>query len=174
MAQEALLIIDMLNDFVLEGSPLEVPDTRKILPAIQREAERAHSLGAPVFYVCDAHAPDDREFVKFGWPPHAVAGTGGAEVVADLKPLKTDSVIHKTSYSSFYNTTLDSRLRESGVTSIRLTGCVTHICILFAASEAVLRDYEVSVPAGAVAGLGREDHEAAIRIMRNVLGVKIL
>jgi nicotinamidase-related amidase len=39
MAKEALLVIDMLNDFVLEGAPLEVPDTRKVIPAIKREIE---------------------------------------------------------------------------------------------------------------------------------------
>ena len=30
MSGEALLIIDMLNDFVLEGASLEVPDTLKM------------------------------------------------------------------------------------------------------------------------------------------------
>ena len=33
---EALLVIDMLNDFVLPGAPLEVPGTRKIIAAIRR------------------------------------------------------------------------------------------------------------------------------------------
>jgi nicotinamidase/pyrazinamidase len=46
--KEALLIIDMLNDFVLPGSPLEVPEARKIIPAIQREIESALTSGRPV------------------------------------------------------------------------------------------------------------------------------
>ncbi len=40
-ADTALLIIDMLNDFVLEGAPLEVPDTRKIVNNIQQELKKA-------------------------------------------------------------------------------------------------------------------------------------
>jgi isochorismate hydrolase len=59
------------------------------------------------------------------------------------------------------------------VDRLRLTGCVTHICIMFTASDAVLRDYPVTVVADGVAGLAREDHDAALRIMRNVMGVKI-
>jgi nicotinamidase-related amidase len=93
MAKEALLIIDMLNDFVLEGAPLEVPDTRKVIPVIKKEMEKAKAAGNPVIFVCDAHDKEDREFSKFGWPAHAVDGTKGAEVVDDLKPHQNDVVI---------------------------------------------------------------------------------
>lgn len=173
MPKEALLIIDMLNDFVLEGAPLEVPDTRKIIPAIRREIASAHKEGKPVIYVCDAHAPDDREFSKFGWPAHAVRGSEGAKVAKELAPEKDDIIIPKMTYSSFYNTELDAALNRLGIESLVLTGCVTHICILFTAVEAVPRGYSITVPADAVAGLAKEDHDAAFRIMKNVLGAKI-
>lgn len=174
MPKEALLIIDMLNDFVLKGAPLEVPDTRMVIPSIKKEIEKAHAGGGPVIYICDAHDRDDKEFSKFGWPAHAVDGTEGAEVVNELKPEKDDLVIKKKTYSSFYNTGLDGTLKNLGVSSLKLTGCVTHICILFTASDAVLRDYNVTVIEDGVAGLSKEDHDAAIRIMKNVLGVKII
>jgi len=173
MAKEALLIIDMLNDFVLKGAPLEVPVTRDIIPNIKREIEKARASGNSIIYICDVHAPDDKEFSKFGWPQHAVKGTEGAEVVAELKPQKADLVIEKSTYSGFYKTDLHETLKRLGVDSLVLTGCVTHICVMFTASDAVLRDYKVAVVKDSVAGLAREDHDAAIRIMRNVLGVKI-
>jgi nicotinamidase/pyrazinamidase len=173
MKKEALLVIDMLNDFVLSGAPLEVPDTRAIIPVIRNEIDKAHALGNPVIYVCDAHEPDDKEFRKFGWPAHAVKGTRGAEVVDALKPSEEDTVICKKTYSGFFGTTLDAALKRLGVDALRLTGDVTNICVLFTASDAVLRDYEVTVLENGVAGLSREDHEAALRIMKNVLGVKI-
>ncbi|MGB9716601.1 MAG: cysteine hydrolase family protein [Thermodesulfovibrionales bacterium] len=174
MAKEALLIIDMLNDFVLEGSPLEVPETRKIIPNIKREIKKAKAEGNPVIYICDTHRPDDIEFSKFGWPPHAVKGTKGAEVVDELRPDKDDFIIEKTTYSGFYKTDLDETLKRLNIDSLRLTGCVTHICIMFTASDAVLRDYKVTIVEDSVAGLTKEDHEAAIRIMKNVLGVKVV
>lgn len=173
MAREALLVIDMLNDFVLEGAPLEVPETRKIIPVIKREIEKARTEGRPVIYICDSHDPDDREFRKMGWPPHAVKGTEGAKVVKELEPAEGDIIIEKTTYSGFYNTRLDEVLKSLGIDSLRLTGCVTHICVMFTASDASLRGYDVTVVKDGVAGLSKEDHEAGLRIMKNVMGVKI-
>jgi nicotinamidase/pyrazinamidase len=174
MKNEALLVIDMLNDFVLPGAPLEVPETRTVAGNIRREIDRAHADGKPVIYLCDAHAPNDKEFSKFGWPAHAVRGTKGAEVINELKPARNDAVIPKDTYSGFYGTKLDETLKQLGVDALRLTGCVTHICVLFTASDAVLRDYKVTVVEDGVAGIAREDHDAALRIMKNVLGADIV
>lgn len=168
---EALLVIDMLNDFVLPGAPLEVPETRRVLGHIGREIDAAHAAGRPVLYLCDTHAPDDPEFSRFGWPPHAVRGTKGADIVDALLPRPGDAVVLKTTYSGFFRTDLDEILRKRGVDSLRLTGCVTHICVLFTASDAVLRGYSVTVVEDGVAGLAKEDHDAALRIMKNVMGV---
>jgi nicotinamidase/pyrazinamidase len=171
--KEALLVLDMLNDFVRSGAPLEVPETRKIIPVIRREIDEAHAAGHPVIFVCDAHAPDDKEFRKFGWPAHGVKGNRGAEVVDELKPSEGDISIPKTTYAAFFGTDLDKTLRRLGVDSLRLTGVVTHICVLFTAYEAVLRDYAVTVVEDGVAGIGKEDHDAALRIMKDVLGVRL-
>ena len=173
MKKEALLVCDMLNDFVLPGASLEVPDARTMIPVIRKEIDKAHAVGNPVVYVCDAHEPDDKEFRKFGWPAHAVRGTQGAAVIEELTPTEEDIIIHKKTYSGFYGTILDATLRRLDVDSLRITGLVTHICVLFTASEAVLRDYAVTVVENGVADLTREDHEAALRIMKNVLGVQI-
>jgi nicotinamidase-related amidase len=173
MSGEALLVIDMLNDFVLEGAPLEVPDTRKIIPVVSREIREARKHGKPVIYVCDSHDENDPEFSRFGWPAHGVKGTEGAEIVKDLAPEQEDIIIQKTSYSGFYKTGLDETLKKLKADSVRLTGCVTHICVLFTASDAVLRGYKVSVVEDGVAGIAKEDHDAALRIMKHVLGVKI-
>jgi nicotinamidase-related amidase len=174
MGKEALLVIDMLNDFVLPGAPLEVPETRNVIKVIRKEIDRAHADGRPVLYVCDAHEPDDKEFKKFRWPAHAVKGTKGAEVVEELKPAPKDIVVRKNTYSGFYGTKLEETLKQLGADSLRLTGCVTHICIMFTTADAVLRDYQVTVVQDGVAGLAREDHDAALRIMKNVMGAKIV
>ena len=76
----------------------------------------------------------------------------GAGVVDELKPQNQDIVIPKTAYSSFFGTNLDETLKRLGVDSLRLTGTVTHICVLFTASDAVLRDYLVTVVEDGVAG----------------------
>src|SRR3990172_4472240 len=89
----ALLIVDMLNDFVREGAPLRVPEAEKTIPVIQCVRAMAHSAGAPVIYLCDSHRPDDPEFRA--WGPHALRGTKGAEVIVELTPRPDDIVIRK-------------------------------------------------------------------------------
>ncbi len=174
MKKEALLVCDMLNDFVLPGASHEVPEARTIIPVIRWEIDKAHAVGNPVVYVCDVHEPDDKEFRKFGWPAHAVRGTQGAGIIEELVPSEKDTIIYKKTYSGFYGTILDATLKRLDVGSLRITGLMTHIGVLFTASEAVLRGYTVTVVENGVAGLAREDHEAAIRIMKNVLGVRTL
>lgn len=172
MSLKTLIIIDMLNDFVLPGAPLEVPDTRKTIPNIEREIEKARTEGYPIVYICDAHAPDDKEFQI--WPRHCVKGSKGAQVIDELEPEPKDIVVEKTTYSGFFNTRLEEVLKEIGATDLILTGCVTNICIMFTSSDAVLRGYKVTVPKDCVAGLNKEDHEFALRQMEKVMKVKII
>jgi nicotinamidase-related amidase len=171
--REALLIIDMLNDFVLPGAPLEVPAARIVLPSLQARLASARSSGVPVIYVCDAHSPDDPEFVRMGWPAHAVKGTTGAQVVAELAPLETDPIVEKFSYSGFHHTGLEGILQTLGITELVLTGCVTNICILYIAYEAVIRGYRVTVPTDCIASLDPADGDFALRQMEQVLGVTV-
>jgi nicotinamidase-related amidase len=80
-------------------------------------------------------------------------------------------IIKKTTCSGF---TDRSALKRLGVGALRLAGDVTHICVMFTASDAVLREYQVTVVENGVAGLAKEDHDAALRIMKNVMGVKLV
>lgn len=171
--KQALLIIDMLNDFVRPGAPLEVPRARGIVPELQRRLAEARERGDEVIYVCDSHAPEDREFSRMGWPPHAVRGTEGAQVIAELAPLPGEPVVRKTTYSAFQASALEGVLRSLQIKELILAGCVTNICIFYTAADAVMRGYRVRVPVAAVAPLEEQEGEFALQQMEKVLGVKI-
>jgi nicotinamidase-related amidase len=171
--KRALLVIDMLRDFVLPKASLEVPETRKILPALGRRIRRARRNGELVVYVCDSHRKRDPEFSRMGWPPHAVAGTPGAAVVPKIAPEPGDVVVEKTTYSGFHRTALHAVLRRNGIGKLSLSGCVTNICILYTAADAVLRGYEVDVDEKIVAGLDPASHAFALDQMERVLGVRV-
>jgi nicotinamidase-related amidase len=173
-SDRALLVIDMLEDFVRAGAPLEVPETRKILPAVRRRIARARKAGERVVYVCDSHLRHDPEFARMGWPPHAVAGTPGAAVVAAISPEPGDVVVEKKTYSGFHRTSLQSVLRRYGVREVSLSGCVTNICILYIAYEAAMRGYDVTVDETLVAGLDPKTHAFALDQMEKVLGVRVI
>lgn len=167
MAKKALLIMDMLNDFIKRGAPLEVPKARGIIRNIRRELEKARRAGIPVIYCCDRHEPRDREFEV--WPPHAVRGTQGAEIIEELRPIKGEPVVAKKTYSAFYRTSLEKTLKGLGVKHLILTGVVTNICILYTAVDAYMRGYEITVPEDCVAGLKAGDSLFALRQIKGVL-----
>jgi nicotinamidase-related amidase len=161
----------MLNDFVLPGAPLEVPSTRDIVPKIRARLQDARAHETLVVFVCDSHTEDDEEFSV--WPKHAVKGTYGAQIVSDLRPVGEEAVVEKARYSGFFGTNLDPILKEAGVDTLLLTGCVTNICVLYTAADAAMRGYKLIVPKDSVAGLAPEDHQFALNQMRDVMGAKI-
>jgi len=171
MKKEALLVIDMLNDFVGRGAPLEVPAAQQILPYVKRRIEEARRKQIPVIYICDTHRENDEEFKK--WPKHAISGTKGAEVVGELKPKKDDFIVRKRRYSAFLATDLDLLLREIEVERVYLVGILTNICVFLTAAEAAMRDYQVVVYADSVAALSEEAHRFALTQLRDVLKVRV-
>jgi nicotinamidase-related amidase len=173
-SDRALLVVDMLEDFVRAGAPLEVPETRKILPAVRRRIARARKEGELVVYVCDSHRTNDPEFARMGWPPHAVAGTPGAAVAANISPEPGDAVVEKKTYSGFHGTALQSVLRRRGIRNLSLSGCVTNICVLYTAADAAMRGYDVIVDETLVAGLDPKSHAFALDQMEKVLGVRVI
>jgi nicotinamidase-related amidase len=171
--QRALLIIDMLNDFVRPGAPLEVPHNREILPALQQRLLNARRDGTPIIFINDAHALNDSEFSRMGWPPHAVKGTEGAAVIEELAPRENETLIAKTTYSGFNNTRLEETLKKLEIEELVLTGCVSNICILYTAADAVMKGYNVIVPTDCVGHLDPAEGEFAFNQMKNILGVQV-
>jgi len=66
MGRPALLIIDMQNDFVLEGKPLRVAGASTVIPMIQTVLTEFRRRSLPVFHVLRIHRPDgsDVEIVR--------------------------------------------------------------------------------------------------------------
>ncbi len=171
--KRALVVVDMIEDFVREGGALYCgPSMTKIVPVIQREMARARAAGEPIVYLTDNHLPDDAEFKMF--PPHAIAGTKGAEIVPELTPAPGDVVIPKRRYSGFFGTDLDITLRERGVDTLRLVGDCTNICVLYTAADARNLGYDVEVLEDGVTSFDEEAHRDALRELERTLGAKIL
>ena len=78
MEKFAVIVIDMLNDFVT--GPIASPRVNHIIKPIKELCDKARANGIPVIYANDSHTPEvDKEFKV--WGPHAVEGTPGAEVI---------------------------------------------------------------------------------------------
>lgn len=172
MIKKALLITDVLNDFIRENGKLYIGDGgKKIISPIQKELEKFRKEKNPVFYICDCHRSDDKEFNLF--PPHCLFGTEGADIIEELKPLRDDFIIHKRRYSGFFQTDLDITLREEGISELELVGVCTNICVLYTAASARMLNYKVTILKDAVASFDQQAHDFALKQMKDVLGVEI-
>ena len=63
-------------------------------------------------------------------------------------------------------------LPQLGVSRLVLAGVAADICILFTAADAHMRQYDLWVPADAIAGNHAERTRWAIEIMKNSMGAE--
>ncbi len=168
----ALLIVDMLNDFVLDGAPLKIPNIEKIIGPIKKEIGKARIAGYPIIYLCDSHEKDDNEFKIF--PPHAIRNTEGSKIIEELKPLGSDIIVRKSAFSGFFNTDLDKILQKLSIKKLIITGNIINISIFYTSVDAVIRGFNVDVVKSAVVGLNRRDHNFALDQMQKILKVNIV
>ena len=69
MGKTALIVIDMLNDFLDPGGSLYVgAQAREIIPFVAQKIAEFRAPGRVVIFVCDAHALDDPEFGALSGP----------------------------------------------------------------------------------------------------------
>lgn len=167
MGKPAVLVVDMLNDFVT-GS-LACDRGKAIVPAVRELIDSARTVGVPVVFCNDAHLRGvDRELRV--WGDHAIAGTPGAEVIPELKPCDGDYVVPKRRYSAFFQTDLDALLRELGVDEIVLSGLHTHMCVRHTAADGFCLGYDVVVAAEATDSFTRGDYERGIEYLKTCYG----
>lgn len=147
MAKEALLVIDMSNDFVDDKGGLTAgKPAQGIVPYITDLAERFHRNGDLVIFCMDAHEKNDPHFQL--WPPHNVKGSWGARLYGKLGEwYETHSeeanviFVPKPEYDAFIGTNLDQILKAHHIDTVHLTGVCTDICDFLTAYGAYSRGY---------------------------------
>lgn len=157
----AVLVVDMLRDHLTEGSALEVPRARAIVPAMQARLAQARADHEPVIYVCDHHEPGDPDLEV--WTSHNLRAPKD-DVWPELAPTDADHIVTHRAYSGFFETELDAVLRSLDVNTLVVTGCITEIHVFATATDALQRGYKVEVPIELQAGSSPE-------VERTILGV---
>ncbi|MEO8874673.1 MAG: isochorismatase family cysteine hydrolase [Polyangiaceae bacterium] len=162
-ARRALLVIDMLNDHLTPGRPLEVPRAREIIPALEARIAAARKDKMPIVYVCDQHELNDADFNE--WAVHNVRGSKGAEVWPSLAPQAGDLVVHKPTYSSFTRSNLADVLKDLKVDTLVLSGCATELGMLATATDALQRGYAIELPHETQAGMLEQTEQMALMLL---------
>lgn len=171
MPSSAILVIDLARDFVHAGGTIADAGgaeyqarAQALVPRLARLLAAARERGIPVIYTTDEHHPDDAELRK--WPPHSMAGTPEADVVAELAPEPGDTVIGKRTYSPFIDTALEEVLRARGITQLYITGLHTDCCARHTSGDAFQRGYDLVWVTDALDAFTDEAHRAGLEYFR--------
>jgi nicotinamidase-related amidase len=167
MKEPALIIIDMLNDFLQTWAPAS---KQRLVQSTNALVDIVRSHERPVIWVRQEFRPDLRDAfpeMRAKGIRVTIEGTQGCQIASDLAVDPSDTVLIKKRYSAFYGTPLDQILANLRPDGLILAGINTHACIRMAAIDAYQRDWEVILAADCVDSYDQEHHEISLRYMKD-------
>ena len=116
-ARTALLVVDMVNDYLDPKGAMAAADCEPVIDANRRLAEAARAAGVTIVWIRPGHQ-DEHDGLFRKRIVHAIDGTWGAELHPDLGVAKGERVLSKRRYSAFFQTDLDLFLREHDIARV--------------------------------------------------------
>lgn len=148
----ALIVIDMIYDFVNPGGSVFYEQNLKILPKIVELVNRARENNILIIYIQHSHRKDKYDVKTLTGRKNSIEGTGGDQLDPSL-PInyETDYILKKRRYSAFYYTDLDLILREHNINKLYIAGTKTNNCVRSTVEDAYHLNYEANVVGDCVA-----------------------
>lgn len=168
LARTAVIVVDMQNDFChpdgwLASIGVDITPARAPIEPLQRLLPVLRATGAPTVWLNWGNRPDlanvppgvlhvyDRDgasngigkAVRPGGSPTLQAGSWSAAIVDELKPEPGDICVDKYRMSGFFDTPLDSILRNLAVTTLLFAGVNADQCVLNTLADAACLGYDV-------------------------------
>jgi nicotinamidase-related amidase len=173
--QDALFIIDMINDFIDPTGTLYCgKQARAIIKFVKERVIQYTEAGKIAIFVQDLHQKDDPEFQMF--PPHAIEGTWGARTIPELRHVATDiGFMSKVSYDGSAALEL-AKLAYNGkakIKTVEVVGVCTNICVMDTVAGLFEKGVKSVVPEAGVADFDPEAHEYALKRMALIYGAEI-
>jgi len=177
----ALIVVDMQNDFVRRGAPLEVPDARETIEVHRQLIGRFRDRGRPVVFTRFIAGP--KPTLMWNWtpviaPPICCCWPGFMRsyldvegqrdcvaVVDELAPRAGDHQVDKYGYNAFHRSRLTSLLLAETVDTVVITGTVTQICVEDTARGAFHEGFKTVVVSDAVSSYAPDLHQASLRTL---------
>ena len=165
--KDALLLVDVINDFRHEGGDKLLESFEERHGALVSALEGARAKGVPVIYANDNFGVWDGNGPRL--VEGALSGKAG-DLVEQIAPSPDDRFVVKPRYSAFDHTPLVLILRELEIERILLAGAATEMCVVQTAIDAKEEGFKVSILADACATTDPEIEELALRYAAEIVG----
>jgi isochorismate hydrolase len=162
----ALLVIDMQDYFCNPISHAYFKDSTAILPNIHQLITNYREQSLPVIFTRYALLRTEQPGAMSRWWNDVLYDDNNMSHIIDAFHLRPqEHTIRKTQYSAFFETDLDQILRKQHVTTIVITGVLTHLCCETTARDAFMRNYDVFFVTDATASDTPTLHTASINTL---------
>jgi len=172
----ALLVIDMQAEFVRpHWSPDWVPEATRQVPRIKKLIEHCRSKNIPVIYTIYSRTNNYLDRPKTGkFMPGRYSELDidfslfyiDGQVWPELAPLEDEIVIKKSSYGAFYDTPLETILKNLGRDTVIICGTLTNYCCGATARQAYERSFKVIFGSDVTATDDPEMQEPELKVLR--------
>lgn len=150
-----------------------------VVPQIAKLLEYARDTGLNVIHqIVGSEFRDLRDFnrrmrswifdlqERSGMEDFYWSGSPTFRILDELAPVDDETVLVKKSYGAFNSTNIENVLREMGVDTLIIVGCVTNYCVETTARDAADRGFAVVLVDEANAAFSQEAHDATLASMR--------
>lgn len=176
-ARSALVVIDMQNAFCKPGAPVEVAESRAIVPAINRLAAELRRRGGDVIWIVteirqNGGRTDWENFtsriiaaaVRDRTVAYMAPGAEGTRLWQELDARDGDIFMVKNRYSCLAPgaSPLERTLRSRGVDTLLIAGTKTNVCCEATARAAWDMDFSVVMVSDCCAALSDQEHLATL------------
>jgi nicotinamidase-related amidase len=166
--KDALLVVDVIQDFRHEGGERLLESFRECHPALLAAIERARRNEIPIVYANDNHGVWDGDAGSL--VRRAVADGRAPELVEAVAPRDGDRFVVKPRYSAFDHTPLELVLRELEVERVLLAGTATEMCVVQTAIDAKEEGFKVTILADACATNDERMETLALEYAERIVG----
>lgn len=157
------VVVDMQNDFCTGA--LANKDAVEIIPRIKAEIQAAKAEGANIIFTRDTHSENYLETGEGKHLPvkHCVKDTEGWKVVPELMEETDEKTVFIDKLHFGFDKWADYIKEGDEVT---ICGTCTDICVISnSLALKAIEGVEVNVIADCCAGLTKESHEAALKVL---------
>jgi isochorismate hydrolase len=160
-SQSALLVLDMQSYFLDAASHAYIPSAGAILNGILQLIDAYFDHQLPIFFSQHINSTDDTGMMSVWWKDLITSKNPLHRIIPEIDT-SVGTLIQKSQYDAFYQTSLEEMLHARGVTQVVICGVMTHLCCETTARSAFMHGFEVFFPVDGTATYNLAFHRASL------------